>query len=246
METFRRYQALKNNQGVTDSVVVEMPVQLFVNNEALTVSMASPSDIQAWTFGLLLTEGLIASAQDVLSYQEDINPERISVHVTLPNNHSVKSNKRSLLSVSACGICGKTDFIPPAGKLTEQGLDLTAHFPSFMKTLNEYQALFKETGGCHGVALFAKDGNLITVMEDIGRHNAVDKAIGQALLCQTRGATLVVSGRISYEIVVKCFKGGVPHLVAVSAPTSLAIDYCKEFGISMWAFVRGEQFTQYA
>lgn len=246
MDTFRRYNALKRSQEVTDSVVVEMPVQLYVNNEALTVTMASPSDIQAWTFGLLLTEGLLVSKSDVLSYEEKFQDERITVHVSLPNDRSVQANKRSLLSVSACGICGKTDFSPPSGKLTEPGAALSAHFPSFMKILNEHQPLFKETGGCHGVALFDKDGNLITVKEDIGRHNAVDKAVGQALLNEVRGHTLVVSGRISYEIVVKCFKAKVPNLLAVSAPTSLAIDYCKEFGISMWAFVRGDQFTQYA
>jgi len=246
MQNFRRYDALKNNSGVTDSVVVEMPVQLWVNNEALTVTMASPQDIQAWTFGLLLTEGLLASKSDVISYEEKFENERISVHVTLPNDRSVQANKRSLLSVSACGICGKTDFLPPSGKLTERSAALTAQFPSFMKTLNEHQSLFKETGGCHGVALFDKAGELIAVKEDIGRHNAVDKAVGQALLNEVKGNALVVSGRISYEIVVKCFKAGVPNLIAVSAPTTLAIDYCKEFGISMWAFVRGQQFTQYA
>jgi FdhD protein len=108
--------------------------------------------------------------------------------------------------------------------------------------------LFEETGGCHAAGVFNREGLLIFASEDIGRHNAVDKVIGHLLLNnQLRSAKyIVVSGRVSYEIVAKCFAAGIPNLAAVSSPSSLAVDYAKELGLSLFAFCRENRITQYA
>jgi formate dehydrogenase accessory protein FdhD len=117
-----------------------------------------------------------------------------------------------------------------------------------MVQLREVQTLFEETGGCHAAGVFNREGQLIFASEDIGRHNAVDKVIGHLLLNnQLRLAKyIVVSGRVSYEIVAKCFAAGIPNLAAVSSPSSLAVDYAKELGLSLFAFCRENRVTQYA
>jgi FdhD protein len=131
----------------------------------------------------------------------------------------------------------------------EQGsMTLREGIAKMMVQLREVQTLFEETGGCHAAGVFNREGQLIFASEDIGRHNAVDKVIGHLLLNnQLRSAKyIVVSGRVSYEIVAKCFAAGIPNLAAVSSPSSLAVDYAKELGISLYAFCRENRITQYA
>ena len=113
MKASLKYQALKNGQQVSDALVVEVPVQLFIEEEPLTVSMCTPTHIREWAFGILFTEGIIRSADQVLSYSEEEVDHQITIRVTLNNATQAITNKRSLLSVSACGICGKTAFEPP-------------------------------------------------------------------------------------------------------------------------------------
>lgn len=254
MKASLNYQALKNGQPVSDALVVEVPVQLFIEEEPLTVSMCTPTHIREWAHGILFTEGIIRSADHVLSYSEEEVDHQIAVRVSLNNSAQAITNKRSLLSVSACGICGKTSFEPPTlrddrGADNEQSsMALREGFAQMMVQLRESQTLFEETGGCHAAGVFNREGQLIFASEDIGRHNAVDKVIGHLLLSnQLRSAKfIVVSGRVSYEIVAKCFAAGIPKLAAVSSPSSLAVDYAKELGLSLFAFCRENRVTQYA
>lgn len=111
--------------------------------------------------------------------------------------------------------------------------------------MNDYQFNFKQSGGAHAAAAFSINGKLLASMEDIGRHNAVDKVVGKLIADNAIKSTkiLTVSGRISYEIVVKCFKAQIPFLAAVSAPSSLAVDYAKELGITLFAFCRDDRAT---
>jgi FdhD protein len=127
-------------------------------------------------------------------------------------------------------------------------MTLREDIAKMMFQLREVQTLFEETGGCHAAGVFNREGLLIFASEDIGRHNAVDKVIGHLLLNnQLRSAKyIVVSGRVSYEIVAKCFAAGIPNLAAVSSPSSLAVDYAKELGLSLFAFCRENRVTQYA
>ena len=274
MKASLNYQALKNGQPVSDALVVEVPVQLFIEGEPLTVSMCTPTHIREWAFGILFTEGIIRSAEQVLSYSEEEVDHQITIRVTLNNATQAITNKRSLLSVSACGICGKTAFEPATRSDDERSsmtlrddrkaddeqssmtpsdderssMTLREDIAKMMVQLREVQTLFEETGGCHAAGVFNREGLLIFASEDIGRHNAVDKVIGHLLLNnQLRSAKyIVVSGRVSYEIVAKCFAAGIPNLAAVSSPSSLAVDYAKELGLSLFAFCRENRVTQYA
>ena len=279
MKASLNYQALKNRQPVSDALVVEVPVQLFIEEEPLTVSMCTPTHIREWAYGILFTEGIIRSADQVLSYSEEEVDHQITIRMALNNATQAITNKRSLLSVSACGICGKTAFEPPTlrddrgadderssmtpsddeqssmtlrddrGADDEQSsMTLREGIAQMMVQLRASQTLFEETGGCHAAGVFNREGQLIFASEDIGRHNAVDKVIGHLLLNnQLRSAKyIVVSGRVSYEIVAKCFAAGIPNLAAVSSPSSLAVDYAKELGLSLFAFCRENRVTQYA
>lgn len=274
MKASLNYQALKNGQPVSDALVVEVPVQLFIEEEPLTVSMCTPTHIREWAYGILFTEGIIRSADQVLSYSEEEVDHQIILRVSLNNATQAITNKRSLLSVSACGICGKTAFEPATRSDDEQSsmtpsdderssmtlrddrgadderssMTLREGIAQMMVQLRASQTLFEETGGCHAAGVFNREGQLIFASEDIGRHNAVDKVIGYLLLNnQLRSAKyIVVSGRVSYEIVAKCFAAGIPNLAAVSSPSSLAVDYAKELGLSLFAFCRENRFTQYA
>jgi FdhD protein len=264
MKASLNYQALKNGQPVSDALVVEVPVQLLIEEEPLTVSMCTPTHIREWAFGILFTEGIIRSAEQVLSYFEEEVDHQITIRVSLNNATQAITNKRSLLSVSACGICGKTAFEPKT-RSDERGADdelrddrvadderssvtLRERIGDMLNGLRASQTLFEKTGGCHAAGVFNREGQLIFASEDIGRHNAVDKVIGHLLLNnQLRSAKfIVVSGRVSYEIVAKCFAAGIPNLVAVSSPSSLAVDYAKELGLSLFAFCRENRITQYA
>ena len=259
MKASLNYQALKNGQPVSDALVVEVPVQLFIEEEPLTVSMCTPTHIREWAYGILFTEGIIRSTDQVLSYSEEEVGHQIILRVSLNNATQAITNKRSLLSVSACGICGKTAFEPATRSDDERSsmtpsddeqssMTLREGIAQMMAQLRESQTLFEETGGCHAAGVFNKEGQLIFASEDIGRHNAVDKVIGHLLLNnQLRSAKfIVVSGRVSYEIVAKCFAAGIPNLAAVSSPSSLAVDYAKELGLSLFAFCRENRVTQYA
>ena len=264
MKASLNYQALKNGQPVSDALVVEVPVQLFIEEEPLTVSMCTPTHIREWAYGILFTEGIIRSADQVLSYSEEEVDHQITIRMALNNATQAITNKRSLLSVSACGICGKTAFEPATRSDDEQSsmtlrddrgadderssMTLREGIAHMMVQLRESQTLFEETGGCHAAGVFNREGQLIFASEDIGRHNAVDKVIGHLLLNnQLRSAKfIVVSGRVSYEIVAKCFAAGIPNLAAVSSPSSLAVDYAKELGLSLFAFCRENRVTQYA
>jgi len=203
------YQALKNGQPVSDTLVVEVPVQLFIEEEPLTVSMCTPTHIREWAFGILFTEGIIRSAEQVLSYSEEEVDHQITIRVSLNNATQAITNKRSLLSVSACGICGKTAFEPPTlrddrGADDEQSsMTLRDDIAKMMVQLREVQTLFEETGGCHAAGVFKKNQELLFASEDIGRHNAVDKVVGSLIIHQQlrEAKFLMVSGRVSYEIV---------------------------------------------
>lgn len=259
MKASLNYQALKNGQPVSDALVVEVPVQLFIEGEPLTVSMCTPTHIREWAFGILFTEGIIRSAEQVTSYSEEIEEHQITLRVSLANAANAVTNKRSLLSVSACGICGKTAFEPKTRSDDElrsmtpsddeqSSMTLREDIAKMMVQLREVQTLFEETGGCHAAGVFNKNQELLFASEDIGRHNAVDKVVGSLVIHQQlrEAKYLMVSGRVSYEIVAKCFAAGIPHLAAVSSPSSLAVDYAKELGLSLFAFCRENRITQYA
>lgn len=253
----RTYEAHRftacGEQSVHDALVVEHPLRIVINGEPLSVTMQTPGHEKELVRGLLHSEDIWRQSESAPEmYVVRTNDHPIDeIHVTLPAEQlgAGYMNSRQLLSVASCGICGRTAFTPRTGQLTTSSQILSSSIlKEAFKSFNEHQLLFHATGGCHGAAAITHDGSLLSVMEDIGRHNAVDKAIGDLL---NRGLLqdakcLLVSGRISYELVAKCFMAGIPTIAAVSAPSTLAIDFAKELGVSVIAFCRDDRMTVYS
>ncbi len=246
----------KEVNKIVDALTVEEALQININKKPFTVSMRTPGNDVSLVRGLLHSEGILknTSYNPEVSIKKENNDGIVTVvNLNIPKEELGEgySNSRSLLSVSSCGICGKTELsdLSFIGKTIDdhQKIDISLINELFEK-MNAFQHSFKESGGTHAAAAFSIDGKLLNSMEDIGRHNAVDKVIGKLILSkQLKDAQIMtVSGRISYEIVIKCFKAQIPFLAAVSAPSSLAVDYAKELGITLFAFCRDQRATCYA
>ena len=256
----RNYEGRKFEQeSVSDTLetlTVEEALQININNRPFTVTMRTPGDDKYLVRGLLHSEGILidpAFVPDISLRRERPNSIITIASLTVPQDKLKVNynNSRSLLSVSSCGICGKTelDDISTMGEkiLRDEILDIDVLHGLFKK-MNERQYNFRKSGGTHAAVAFNLEGEPLVALEDIGRHNAVDKVVGKLITdgILDQASCLTVSGRISYEIVVKCFKAGIPFLAAVSAPSSLAVDYAKELGITLFAFCRNERATCYA
>jgi len=241
---------------IVDALTIEEALQININNKPFMVSMRTPGDDTNLVRGLLHSEDIINDINcipDIVLKKENDKGIVTIVNINIPKDKlgSGYSNSRSLLSVSSCGICGKTELSDLAfiGNTIDdtKKIDINLIHQLFKK-MNDLQHDFKQSGGTHAAAAFNINGDLLCSMEDIGRHNAVDKVIGKLIIQQqiNEAKILTVSGRISYEIVIKCFKAKIPFLAAVSAPSSLAVDYAKELGISLFAFCRDNRATCYS
>jgi FdhD protein len=254
-DSYLTYDAWRLNRSegqlVSDHLVVELPLSISLRGEPLTVTMHTPGNELAFTRGLLYTEGIWKHADKEPAIRLIPN-ERSgyidTVDVELSDTDRSAINKRSLLSVSACGICGKSEFRAVHGEALKGAGLLKAPVPHMFQKMREKQVIFQHTGGCHAAAAFNGDGEMLAIMEDIGRHNAVDKVIGQLLCDRTlsQARYLAVSGRVSYEIVAKAFAGGIPVIAAVSSVSSLAVDFANELGITLIGFCRDERMTIYS
>lgn len=239
-----------------DALTVEEALQVNINGEPFTVSMRTPGNDMALVRGLLHSEGILSDTKfhpvlHVLMSNDEGIVTIVNVEIPEEKYGAGYSNSRSLLSVSSCGICGKTelkDLEVEGEQLQEEPQLKMSLLPKLFDAMHRHQLDFKQSGGTHAAAAFSMEGELLCAMEDIGRHNAVDKVIGELIQKDqlSKAKILTVSGRISYEIVVKCFKGRIPYLAAVSAPSSLAVDYAKELGITLFGFCRGDRGTCYS
>ena len=256
----RKYEGkkfeLQTSTKIVDALTIEEALQININDKAFTISMRTPGEDAILVRGLLHAEGVINDVHfipDIVLKKENEDGIVTIVNVAIPEDKLGEgySNSRSLLSVSSCGICGKTELGDLAfiGKTIDDKdkIDINDINRMFEK-MKKKQHDFKQSGGTHAAAAFSIDGELLCTMEDIGRHNAVDKVVGQLIHSKKikQAKVITVSGRISYEIVIKCFKAQVPFLTAVSAPSSLAVDYAKELGITLFAFCRDERATCYS
>lgn len=256
----RKYEGkkfeLQTSTKIVDALTIEEALQININDKAFTISMRTPGEDANLVRGLLHAEGVINDVHfipDIVLKKENEDGIVTIVNVAIPEDKLGEgySNSRSLLSVSSCGICGKTELGDLAfiGKTIDDKdkIDINDINRMFEK-MKTKQHDFKQSGGTHAAAAFSIDGELLCTMEDIGRHNAVDKVVGQLIHSKKikQAKVITVSGRISYEIVIKCFKAQVPFLTAVSAPSSLAVDYAKELGITLFAFCRDERATCYS
>lgn len=252
------YQALKieksSQKKTNDSLVIEAPLQININNHSFTVVMRTPNDDIDLVRGLLYAEDIFKKKTGFeYSIIENNKDGSSIINVSIKNEDLGKGflNKRSLLSVSSCGICGKQELnelkVIDNKKLNSFSFQLDKIAQMF-SNLQKKQAVFKVSGGSHAAGIFNNNYRLLTIREDIGRHNAVDKCVGDLLQKNKlmEAKILLVSGRVSYEIISKAFFAKIPLVVAVSACSSLAVDFAKEFGICLIGFTRENKMTIYS
>jgi FdhD protein len=249
-----------------ERVVEEGPLSIRVNGKPFTVTLRTPGQDRALVQGLLFSEGLVDSPADLLALWQTPDATAASAaaswEASVPRRDAIaaKLSNRSLASTSSCGFCGKTEWedaqatcaTPTDPNLASPHVpdpEITAHFlESCFRAMRARQDLFDETGGSHAAAVFSADGRVLAFGEDAGRHNAVDKATGTLWEHGRLGEArlLCVSGRVSYEIASKALRAGYTVLAAVSAPSSMAVEFCRENGITLIGFCRGPRATVYA
>lgn len=242
----------------SDILAVEEPLEIRVEGKSVAVVMRTPGHDEELVAGFLATEGIIQSAKDLFeisacpAVDEAGEGNVMDVLLRNPDAGKLENLTRHVFSSSSCGICGKAtiesvfcDFNPVTSSVTispETILGLPG-------VLREAQENFDQTGGLHASAVFDAKGKLRVLREDVGRHNALDKVIGQALLADQlpiSDSILLMSGRLSFEILQKSLAAGIPVIAGISAPSSLAVDFAKTSGQTVIGFLRDRGFNVYA
>ena len=248
-----------------DALATEEPMEIrLISGEArqtVAVTMRTPGADFELAAGFLYGEGIVSSPEDIsrISYCVDADLDAgqqyniVNVELRGGRSYNLRPLKRHFYTTSACGVCGKASLeqlelrgcpVIPAGP--EIAPETIYALP---EKLREAQGLFDATGGLHAAALFDKEGELVALREDVGRHNATDKLVGWALLegrLPLSDHLVMVSGRSSFEILQKCLTAGVPVVCAISAPSSLAVDVARQFGMTLVGFLRGNRFNVYS
>jgi FdhD protein len=260
----RHSEQAGGSERVDDLLAVEEPleIQIALGDAAwktLSITMRTPGHDSELATGFLFTEGIVASASDIRSVEPcgpSVGPlgtrNVIRVGLAADARPAIERLERHFYTASSCGVCGKTSIeavqlarrpvLAPGPKIA----------PEMLRKLPERlygaQEVFRSTGGLHAAALFDDQGALVAHGEDVGRHNAVDKVVG-TLLAEGRipanDTILVVSGRAGFELIQKALMASIPAMVAIGAPSSLAVDLAREFGMTLVGFVRGDQFNVY-
>lgn len=243
---------------VTDEVAVEEPLEIRVGQDPLVVTMRTPGNDEELAAGFLLSEGIVRSRGDLLEIARCALPASLGnvLNITLAATAKftpAAAHRFGTISTS-CGLCGKTsiEFIRQQFPLIDSSRRIqieAARLLELPERLRNAQGNFSRTGGIHAAAIFDLDGNLLGLREDIGRHNAVDKAIGRAFLddlLPLKNHIMVVSGRSSLEIVQKALAAGIPIVAAVSAPSSLAVNFARESNQTLIGFLRPPTFNIYS
>jgi FdhD protein len=258
-----KVQKTDSNETSSDSVVVEEPLEIRIKRGAsedqLGITMRTPGSDLELAAGFLWGEGFLKSPDELISVKVCADKslslrQRANVviaEVSESSEESVRILERRFTITSACGVCGSTN-ITDLHKRGVQKVPNAKHsiqeLAQMVELLDGRQKIFEKTGGLHAAALVNPEGVVVWVREDVGRHNAVDKVIGAALMDKKLPLadwTLVVSGRVGYELVQKAICAGISALVGVSAPTSLAVDLAAEFNLTLLAFARGGHAKQY-
>lgn len=239
-----------------DVTAREEPLEIRVEGRSVAVVMRTPGHDEELVAGFLISEGVIQKARDVLEISQC--PSTGNTHGNIVDvllGGAVvnwESLTRHVFSASSCGLCGKTSIesvfqrFPAVTADFQVGARVIATLPDKLRAAQE---TFATTGGLHASAVFDMEGNLLVLREDVGRHNALDKVLGHALqkdLLPLDRHILLVSGRVSFEIMQKALAAGVPVVAAISAPSSLAVDFAREGGQTLIGFLRGGTMNVYA
>ncbi|MDF1823417.1 MAG: formate dehydrogenase accessory sulfurtransferase FdhD [Verrucomicrobiales bacterium] len=239
----------------SDFVAAEEPLEIRVNDRSVAVMMRTPGCDEELVTGFLFTESMIQSAAEIISIEHSSDLDRESVgntiNVCLAGEPDLKDLTRHVFTSSSCGVCGKATIdsvfqqFPPLSSALKIDPEVILSLPG---TLRSAQKTFEKTGGLHASALFSREGELLILREDVGRHNALDKVIGHGLREDVpfREVILLVSGRISFELTQKALAAGISMIAGISAPTSLAVDLAAKSGQTLIGFLRERGFNVYS
>lgn len=239
-------------RSAKDELAVEEPLEIQVDTSPVSVTMRTPGHDSELAVGFLVTEGIVMSAKDILRIAPHPRNRQNVINVFLRNAPDLARLKRHVFVSSSCGLCGKASienvhqrFKPVKTRLRIKP-EVLLGLP---EKLRRAQEAFARTGGLHAAGVFSPTGELLVLREDAGRHNAVDKVIGHGLLnglLPFKEHILMVSGRASFEIVQKALAARIPIVAAVSAPSSLAVDFAIESGQTLVGFLRDQRMNLYA
>ena len=237
--------------AASDLVAEEVPVALLYNDEPFAVMLASPLDLEDFGVGFSISEGLVASAEDIVEVAVDETLAGLELRIRLRGQPArLQSNTRTLPGYAGCGLCGVRQLeeaVRWPAPVQMQGRSTLAAIHRAVDAMPDAQALHRLTGATHAAGWFALDGEMLLVREDIGRHNALDKLIGglaRAGLDPAQGM-LVMTSRASCELLQKAGTAGIGLMAAVSAPTALAISIAESANLTLLGFVRGQQHVIY-
>jgi FdhD protein len=258
----RRVKSVRWESGVCregqDRLVVEEPLEIRLNGEAVAVTMRTPGQDVPLAAGFLYTEGILTQSRQIETIKHCLDGGRNGANVvevvTSPSEAPPTQGwQRRFYLSSSCGICGRSSLDAvhqalPARRIDDSRFDprVLSHLPQLLR---EAQAVFNKTGALHAAGLFDAKGRLEGIMEDVGRHNAVDKLIGSRFLedrIPIEGRILMVSGRLSFEIVQKALMAGLPALAGISGASSLAVDLARGSRMLLIGFLRGESMQVYS
>lgn len=255
------------DEETLDSLAVEEPLEIRLGllidgkraTRAISITMRTPGSDHELAAGFLFTEGIIKSPSQITAVRHcgpslNGNKQQNTVLVELADDVGVDLGRlaRHFYTSSSCGVCGKTSIEALRTGATEIDSDLRVAADvvnTLPRLIRESQAVFESTGGLHASALFTGEGDLEVVREDVGRHNALDKVIGAKFMSgqlPLSDSMLLVSGRASFELVQKACMAGIPIMAAVGAPSSLAVELAREYGMTLAGFVRDGSFNIYA
>jgi len=244
-----------------DDLAVEEPLEIRVEGRAVAVTMRTPGHDEELAAGFLLTEGVVARRADIIGLApvtakrgRGAEPNIVDVRLERPEAVDFARLTRHVFTASSCGLCGKATIAAVQSTIPAIGPDEAPcvkekNLAEMVATFTAAQATFRRTGGLHATGLFTAEGRLLVLREDVGRHNAVDKVIGHMLLSGEMEASrlvLLVSGRVAFEIVQKALAARIGFIAAISAPTSLAVDFARTGGQTLVGFLRDGRMNIYA
>ncbi len=246
-----------------DTLAAEEPLGLYLQHgsegaqitQSMSVTMRTPGADAVLAAGFLFTEGIISKAADIASITEAaLGENTVLIKLSESAQPVLRNAERNFYTTSSCGVCGKASIeairvVSHYSKTTEDRLSVApAILYKLPNAVRARQDTFNSTGGLHASALFSLDGDFIALKEDVGRHNALDKLIGEAFLedrLPLDQHILLLSGRASFELVQKAVMAGIRIIVAIGAPSSLAVQLAEEHGITLTGFLRGDRFNVY-
>jgi FdhD protein len=249
-----RFSATEGAAQSRDELAIEEPLEIRVRGRAISVTMRTPGNDDELAAGFLLGEGMIRRRDDLLKIEPCLQNDADNVvNVLLAPDIAIDFDKltRHVFASSSCGLCGKTSIDAVRSNFSKIESDMTIAADTLLslpQRMRDSQQTFARTGGLHAAAIFSASGDLLVLREDIGRHNAVDKAVGRCLLdaIALDRHVLLISGRASFEILQKALAARIPIVAAVSAPSSLAVDFATESGQTLVGFLREGRMNVYA